>query len=297
MIFDTAEYTNPGEHSINEDKLLRLNSKGIFAVADGLGGHDSGEIASSAAVDFIENNFNGVYDEKSITELLENANRYVSERGNGGKTTIAAAFVDNDIFIPVNAGDSRVYYFRDGRLLYMSKDHSVCRASVDMGMIRFEDIRGNPDRSRLLKVLGDGERLGVKCGSPIKAKNGDAFLICSDGFWEYVLEGEMEADLLKSDTAEKWLEYMLKRHLLRAKNTGDNYSAICGFIYTDDKTDDESEGKAPKKTSPLSLLLILLLTAAVVLAAGIIFSYRDSNGKNKPTSITPPDNVMFSDSI
>lgn len=272
MIFDTAEYTAPGGHEVNEDSILRLDSKGIFAVADGLGGHTSGEVASAAAVKYITKNFSGVYDEKSISELLEGANRYVTENGGGGKTTIAAAFADKDVFIPVNAGDSRVYYFRDGRIIFISKDHSVCRASVDMGMMSFEDIRGSDDRCRLLKVLGSSEKLGAKCAAPIKMQSGDAFLICSDGFWEYVLEGEMEADLLKSETPEKWLQYMLKRHILRAKNTGDNYSAVCGFI----RSDEDKAVAAPKRSLLLPIIL-LLLTAALILAAGSMLMHRSES--------------------
>ena len=64
------------------------------------------------------------------------------------------------------------------------------------------------------KVLGAEKVLNIKKRyQPIEVHNGDAFLICSDGFWEYVCETEMEADLLKSDSAEVWLKYMLKRHL------------------------------------------------------------------------------------
>ncbi|MGN0637742.1 MAG: PP2C family protein-serine/threonine phosphatase [Huintestinicola sp.] len=267
MIIDTAKYTAPGGHEVNEDSILLLEDKGVFAVADGLGGHSSGEVASAAAVRYITENFSGNYDEKSIAELLEGANGYVAKNGAGGKTTIAAAFVHNDIFIPVNAGDSRVYYFRDGKIIFISKDHSVCRASVDMGMISFEEIRGNDDRSRLLKVLGGAEKLGAKCAAPITMQSGDAFLICSDGFWEYVLEGEMEADLLKSETPEKWLEYMLKRHILRAKNAGDNYSAVCGFIRGDE---DKKVSTAPKGS--LLLPLTLIFAAAAALGAGILLT-------------------------
>lgn len=281
MIINAAKYSCAAGHGINEDSCLCSAEKGIFIVADGLGGHSSGEKASLAAVDYFERNCNGGYTEKRITELMEGANTEVIEKGDGGKTTVAVAFTENGNFIYANAGDSRVYYFRDGKIIAQTKDHSVCQASADMGMIRQEDIRGSEDRSRLLKVLGGDEKLNLKKHyAPIKIQNGDAFLLCSDGFWEYVYETEMEADLLKSNSSEVWLKHMLKRHILRAENKGDNYTAICGMIHFDGsetyvppasalpasevKTSEVSNSNKKNKT------LIAIAAAGVLLIAAII---------------------------
>lgn len=274
MIIDTAKYSCAGGHEINEDSCLSLPETGIFIVADGLGGHTDGEKASMAAIDYFERSCRGGYTDEEITRLLEEANNEVLNKGDGGKTTVAAAFTENGRFVYANVGDSRVYYFRGGKIIAATKDHSVCQASVDMGMMRPEDIRGNEDRSRLLKVLGAEKELNIKKRyQPIEVQNGDAFLVCSDGFWEYVFETEMEADLLKSDSAEVWLKYMLKRHILRAENKGDNYTAICGIIHL-------NEGEAPKTPKAIrisdsepdvprkkSLLLPLIIAGAVVIAA------------------------------
>lgn len=278
MIINAAKYSCAAGHEINEDSCLCSAEKGLFIVADGLGGHSSGEKASLTAVDYFEKNCLGGYTEKRITELMEGANTEVIEKGDGGKTTVAAAFTENGNFIYANAGDSRVYYFRDGKIIAQTKDHSVCQASADMGMIRQEDIRGSEDRSRLLKVLGGDEKLNIKKHyAPIKIQNGDAFLLCSDGFWEYVYETEMEADLLKSDSSEMWLKHMLKRHILRAENKGDNYTAICGMIYLDGSetyVPPTAEDKTPeisnKKNKPLIAITaggILLVAAAIALVA------------------------------
>lgn len=284
MIIDSAKYTCAAGHDINEDSCLCRGDKGVFIVADGLGGHSSGEKASGAAIKFFENNCQGNYTEERLTALMEGANTQVLQYGDGGKTTVAAAFIENGRFIYANAGDSRVYYFHDGKITAQTKDHSVCQASADMGMIRPEDIRGNEDRSRLLKVLGGEEKLAIKKHyQPIGVQNGDAFLICSDGFWEYVYETEMEADLLKSGTAEEWLKYMLKRHILRAQNKGDNYTAICGIIHLEE---GESFGNAPaaKKQGAgllgkLPLLPIIIGAAAVLIAAVILVCVLLFGGK------------------
>lgn len=292
MIINSAKYSCAAGHEINEDSLLCSAERGIFIVADGLGGHSDGEKASLAAVDYFDENCLGGYTSERITELLESANTEVTEKGDGGKTTVAAAFTENGSFIYANVGDSRVYYFRDGKIIARTKDHSVCQASVDMGMLRPEDIRGNEDRSRLLKVLGSEEKLNIKKGyPPIKIKNGDAFLVCSDGFWEYVYESEMEADLLKSDSAEVWLKYMLKRHILRAENKGDNYTAICGIIYLDGSESFEAPPEPPtaqaeKSKVRTSLVIIGIVVIALAAVLSLFLLNRNNGGEDPGTTET-----------
>ncbi|MGN0643293.1 MAG: PP2C family protein-serine/threonine phosphatase [Huintestinicola sp.] len=272
MLIDLAKYTCPGGHDINEDSYLCSGDKGIFIVADGLGGHVDGEKASAEAVRSFEENCCGNYNEDVINDLIEKANTDVTNNGGGGKSTVAAAFIENGFFRYANVGDSRVYYFRKGQVFAVTKDHSVCQASVDMGLLKPEDIRNSEDRPRLLKVLGSAERVNLKKSySPIKIEDGDAFLICSDGFWEYVYESEAEADLLKSDTAEKWLGHMLKRHLLRSENKGDNYTAICGIFRFDEKAAAPSKTKKTVNVPPVVLILIAaaLITAACVFVNSI----------------------------
>ncbi len=298
MIINSAKYSCAGGHDINEDSCLCSAEKGIFIVADGLGGHSDGEKASLAAVDYFEENCGGGCIGERVSELMEGANAAVLSKGDGGKTTVAAAFTENGNFIYANAGDSRVYYFRNGRIIAQTKDHSVCQASVDMGMIRPEDIRGNEDRSRLLKVLGSEEKLNIKKPyAPIRIQNGDAFLVCSDGFWEYVYESEMEADLLKSDSPDVWLKYMLKRHILRAENKGDNYTAICGMIFLDGSETyiepaasvmksmfKPAEAVSEKKNR---LLVPIAAVGALAVAAAIVLSvFLSGKTESKPVPET-----------
>lgn len=234
MIIDCAKYSCRGGHSINEDSVFC--GRDLFIVADGLGGHGNGSQASSAAVGYISGNYHGRISDEEISCILEGANAEVKDLDNGSRTTVAALFFNDDSARFANVGDSRVYYFRKGSLIAMTKDHSVCQASVDMGELSFEEIRFNSDRSRLMKVLGNDSQLNIKkLYDTIEVMDGDAFIVCSDGFWEYVYEQEMEADLLKAESADMWMRGMLKRHLLAAENNGDNYSVICGIIRSDKK--------------------------------------------------------------
>lgn len=232
MMTDIAKYSFSGGRQINEDSVYAGN--GLYIVADGLGGHYGGEIASSAAVSYMSGNYSGDMSDSGIDALLEGANQAVCSLNNGSHTTVAAAFLGGGKFRCANVGDSRVYYFRKNKVFTVTKDHSVCRAAVDMGEMSYEDIRFSEDRSRLLKVLGSEARLNLRTQyKPIQVMDGDAFLICSDGFWEYVHEREMEADLLKADSADSWARLMLKRQLLKARDEGDNYTVVCGIIHCD----------------------------------------------------------------
>lgn len=232
MIIDTAKYTNNGGHEINEDSIFCRSD--LFIVADGLGGHYGGENASAAAVSYLSEKYHGDISETEIMQLLEGANNAVNELNTDSHTTVAAAFVYGNRMRIANVGDSRVYIFRNNKVHKVTKDHSVCQVSVEMGEMSYEEIRFSDDRSRLLKVLGNGGALNLKTKyDPIELQDGDAFLLCSDGFWEYVHEREMEADLLKADSAESWKRLMLKRQILRAKNQGDNYSVICGIVHAE----------------------------------------------------------------
>ena len=101
-------------------------------------------------------------------------------------------------------GDSRFYFFREGRLLLQTEDHSVPGAVARMGQMRYEDVRFSEDRNKLLKVIGNSEGLNMQSiPKEVELQPGDAFLLCSDGFWEYVYEQEMEIDLSKSSDTQQ----------------------------------------------------------------------------------------------
>lgn len=292
MNIDFHSYSGIGGRPVNEDSYY--NAENCFIVSDGLGGHDNGELASEAAVNYIVSGFNGDISNDAVGALLKGADDAVRVSGNGGKATVAAIFSDGDKFRIANIGDSRVYYFRQGQIFFRTKDHSVCQASVDMGEMTDADVRSSADRSGLFKVLGDSEPLKLpKPYEVIYPQDGDAFLICSDGFWENVYEMEMEADFLKSPTAKEWLNHMLKRHLLRAKNEGDNFTAVCGIISaangfpnTVDAASDipvfipaaqnygepaAPQGKSGKKTL-LAICVSLIIVGAIGTGAALIIN-------------------------
>lgn len=271
--YDSCDYsscTSVGGCERNEDSLFTGN--GVFAVADGLGGHKGGEKASRVAVDHISSHTEGKHTPERINELFEGANASVRALG-VGMSTIAAAFSRNGVFTFGNVGDSRVYYLRHGKIIAQTRDHSVCQAAVELGQLDPEQIRGSEDRARILKALGSESSLNLRRGyDPIEIRPGDSFVVCSDGFWEYVHEREMEVDRLKSFSSAEWLRYMLKRHLMKSGDTGDNYTAVCG-IFTDQP---EQQKLLPKRRFNAKLLIAAGIAALMLcaLAAVLVFLPR-----------------------
>lgn len=239
MIMELSVYafSNKGARAHNEDSWdAHLSEKGgVFVLADGLGGHRKGEAASRMAVEIIMEALRALDapDETAVREAFLAANAAIMEKQaepdcKGMKTTAVALHIIGNEAIWAHAGDSRLYHFSGG-VQAITKDHSVTYKKYLGGEIAYRDIRNDEDRSSLLCVLGGG-----KCVPEVSAarslKPGDAFLLCSDGFWEYVQDEEMLIDLLKSDTPKEWIEYMLLRHIRRADARNDNYTAIAVFV-------------------------------------------------------------------
>ena len=259
---DIACISRQGGCAENQD--CAYSADGVYAVADGLGGHSGGAAASAKAIECLKECAADI-EPAQINCALERMNTAVRSLG-GGMTTIAAGFADGKSFRWGNVGDSRVYYFRNGEILMQTKDDSVSRSAMESGRLNTEQIRCSSDRNGLLKALGseDSLRLSGQC-VPIRIQPGDAFLICSDGFWEYVHEREMEADLMKSHSSREWLRRMLRRHLLRSHDAGDNYSAVVGIF-----TGKPQESRASKRR--FTPWLAAVLASAVLLAtAGVLW--------------------------
>lgn len=229
--------TNKGDRKINEDSVGQyMNGEtGLFIVADGLGGHGAGNIAS----DYVVNQYLRQYQKESEAS----AERYFSnffasvqsglkalqkELHKDMKSTAAAVFFTDKRISVAYIGDTRIYIFGKKKILYKTLDHSVPQMLVNAGEIKEKDIRFHPDRNRLLRALGDESDI-VEYDSYSIAKSDEVkgILICSDGFWEYVYENDMLKLMNKSDNAEEWINKMeavlQKNGKSRSK---DNYSAI-----------------------------------------------------------------------
>jgi len=238
--FDTAVLSSAGGRDNNEDycgfRMLKNGEKGgCWVVADGLGGHVGGALASRTAVDaalaFYETN--PAVSPEAAAGHVNAANQAVLEKQQNEpsiasmRTTLVVLVTSAASAIWAHSGDSRLYHFRAGKIAAQTLDHSVPQRLVDAGEIAPDQIRFHEDRNRLLRSLGAKTDPGTTVlNTPVQIQPGDAFLLASDGFWEWVNESEMEQDLVGAKDASDWLGKMEDRLLARATADNDNYTAV-----------------------------------------------------------------------
>jgi serine/threonine protein phosphatase PrpC len=228
MRIETASFTDKGGKAVNED-TVKINTAKDFTLAvlaDGLGSHGGGDVASKITADTLVLEITALSEEQ-ITAAIDLANVNVTEHQKPGcemKSTAVLAAIKGKEALLANVGDSRAYHLSGGKITFQSFDHSVPALEVLRGRIKPEEIRFHPARNKLLRAVGT-----QMCKPDIEKrplKKGDGILLCSDGFWEYITEPEIEEDFKKSKTTEDWLSNMLKRMNPRFDEGHDNYSAV-----------------------------------------------------------------------
>lgn len=232
-----CRYSDKGGRKNNEDCVGILEN--AYVLADGLGGHSFGEIASAKTVNYILEKYSEVSDisDTAMHYIISDVNRYLwcekeaEPSYENMASTVVAAFVKDGRFNYLNVGDSRLYYFRKNKIMLQSRDHSMTQVAVDMGEIKKSAMRFHGDRNKLTKVLGLSESLRInEHFEPFEICAGDAFLLCSDGFWEYIEEKQIQKTLRMSETPHKWLDAMLKIISGRVGANNDNLSAVCALV-------------------------------------------------------------------
>ena len=127
---------------------------------------------------------------------------------------------------------TRTYYFKKNKIVSYTKDHSVPQMMVAMGEIKEKDIRHHEDRNRLLRVMGTKwNKPQYTIETPIKTEKKQAFLMCTDGFWEFIEEKDMTKMLKKAKTPQEWLDTMAEH--VKKNGVGcdmDNYTALAVWI-------------------------------------------------------------------
>ncbi len=206
-----------------------------FLVADGLGGQGYGEVASGIAASTAkEMTSHTVWSDIFFSHYFKQANQRIidEQRTNSAHaqmmtTATMACIRQNDLYV-AHSGDSRCYLFRHKRVVFRTIDHSVTQYLALSGQIKEKEIRFHPDRSKLLKAIGQRENSDFfEIDRKMRIRRGDALLLCTDGFWELINEKEMCQCLKKSCGAREWLDLMEKTVLKNGLNRSmDNYSAI-----------------------------------------------------------------------
>ena len=235
MIGSAGSITDPGrKRRHNEDAYVC--EPPLFAIADGMGGAQAGEVASRLAAAALKESGASTGGEQRIVDLIQEANRRVYDRSNtdpntsGMGTTMTVALVENGRVAFGHVGDSRAYLIRDGAMEQVTEDHSLVNELLKSGKLSPEEAETHPQRSVITRALGTDPDVDVDTFT-IDAENGDVFLLCSDGLTDMVDEQDI-LDLVEQNRGD--IDAALKA-LVRAANRGggeDNITVVA-FEITD----------------------------------------------------------------
>lgn len=240
MTLDYFCFSNAGGREHNEDAVgtKKTGDGSLFVLADGLGGHQLGECASKCIVDSLlaapppqeKDSLDG-WLQAQIPQSNQALLALQKECRAVMKSTVVALLIRETGAAYANVGDSRLYCIQDDAITGFTRDHSVAYKKYESGQITRQQIPTDEDQSSLLRSLGREDHCEPETyliDTP--PQKGDAFLLCSDGMWEYILDEEILVDYLKADCAETWGKLLLLRAMERIPPKNDNLSLIAIIV-------------------------------------------------------------------
>jgi len=250
LIAEHASLTDVGrQRQSNEDSYL--DREPVFAVADGMGGARAGEVASRMAVEAFDDQGDGGSPEDRLRHVATEANRRIYEMAQsdtehaGMGTTLTAAMVTGREVAVGHVGDSRLYRLRGGKLERLTEDHSLVEELVRQGRLSPEEAENHPQRSIITRALGPEPDVDVETFTHT-ARDGDVYLICSDGLSGMVSEDDITAILERADSLDA-----AARELVEAANRAggkDNITVVLFRVASDGEGEDDSDTLAGQDT-------------------------------------------------
>jgi len=215
----------------NEDAFAECPNEQLFVLADGMGGHRGGDVASRACVhgfcaivkDAIEHPVAPPSPESAcriVSVAIEEINRIIYRMGQqdhllkGMGTTLCALLAFGEFAVYAHVGDSRIYLFKDGHLEQLTEDHSLIRELVEMGQISKEEAIGSPYKNVLTRAVGTEPTVEPSVRY-LYLKGGERFLLCSDGLTEHVTQEEIGSLLGSKKTREEVAKTLLQMAIAR----------------------------------------------------------------------------------
>lgn len=245
----------------NEDSLIVTPP--LFAVADGMGGHAAGEVASEIAVNVLAERAPAHPDGEALSRAVEEANRAIIQAAHEGRgregmgTTCTAAMLEGERLVIVQVGDSRAYLLHQGKLQQLTRDHSLMADMIEAGQLTPEEARMHPQRSVITKALGSDVHLRPDIYE-INVETGDRLLICSDGLSGMVHDEDIERTLCRVQDPQRCASQLVNEAI--ANGGHDNVTVIVadvtGFA--------EVQRKKMARKTKLSIAFVLVLFAAIV---------------------------------
>lgn len=217
----------------NEDAIGWSEEQGWAVLADGMGGHQAGEVASQMAIEVVSQHLGqcptAERTEACLTQAVQDANLQIFERAQGDitkqgmGTTLVVLCINDDHIVAANVGDSRLYKFAGRQLQQLSTDHSLVQEMVAIGVMTPEEALVSSQRNIITRALGLGEQIQVDTWS-WPARHGETFLMCSDGITDVMLDSDIEAIFLDEAELERIPVRMVE--LAREKGGPDNISVV-----------------------------------------------------------------------
>ena len=257
----------------NEDSLVVTPP--LFAVADGMGGHAAGEVASEIAVQVLTEQAPKHPDAEALGRAVEAANREVITAAHDGRgregmgTTMTAAMLEGERLVIAQVGDSRAYLLHQGKLQQLTRDHSLMQDMIDAGQLTPEEARVHPNRSIITRALGSNPHTQPDLFE-INVETGDRLLLCSDGLSSMIEDSQIEQVMDQTPDPQRCAARLVNEAV--AAGGFDNITVIVvdvtGFA-------EQRRKKVALKTK-VSVAVVLLLLAAIVGAAAYALHYWTS---------------------
>lgn len=253
--WDSAARTHVGKvRRLNEDAFLEKPAAGIWSVADGMGGHDAGDFASAAVVSALESlePAPGLLPfATSVDDCLQAVNGQLHTEAHQresriiGTTVVTFLNAGRDAAV-LWAGDSRAYRLRKGVLEQLTRDHSRIQSLIEQGKLNAQDAESHPEANVITRAVGVTETLELD-SRKVNIRDGDTYLLCSDGLYRYLTEEEMQ-QLLGQGNARYACDHLVSLALERAAR--DNITAIVLHAELDDTTLRTQINPGPGGESP-----------------------------------------------
>ena len=221
---------------INEDACLALPEYGLVLVADGMGGHQAGEVASAMAVESLRASVTKAAGKeisvKTAVTWVRRANKAIFQAASedlsrsGMGTTLTFAYIMKDHAMVAHVGDSRCYLIHDGEITQVTRDHSLVAELMARGEITPEQAKNHPYKNVITRALGTDSTVAVDA-IDVDCVDGDVFLLCSDGLTNYLEEHEL-LTAVETLSAEELCDHLIDIALQRGGR--DNITVAAAFI-------------------------------------------------------------------
>jgi PPM family protein phosphatase len=241
-----ASRSEVGARSRNEDYLQHgAFDAGWYAVlSDGAGGHSNGAVAADMVVRMVAHELGSQLTKQgraqpALIEVVHTANDALNRQQQGLRgqkrmhATLVMLWIGKDTREAVwsHVGDSRLYLLRQGRVAQVTRDDSVVQTMVDAGLIAPHEARSHSQRNQLIAAMGSDEPIEPHVSDPgFLVQDGDAFLLCSDGWYDRLDEADIEQSLAEADSVEAWLDAMQALVHARQRANQDNFSAVAVWV-------------------------------------------------------------------